>query len=120
VRAVFGNECQLRLRLLRFRVAAPKTAQWAPLEKDSGANARPIVKRKPLNVKDHSLRGWNIRWFHHGLQVYAIMARVSIRKCARQKIEWKNRTWIVHVKGETEKEAANHLAGAEKISHETL
>ena len=53
VDAAFSNETELRLGILPFGIVAPEAAHGASLEEHSGANARTIVQRKPLDVEDN-------------------------------------------------------------------
>ena len=47
-----GNRHLFHFKPLGFRVAAPLTAQHAALEKDDGADARPVVNGEFLYIED--------------------------------------------------------------------
>jgi hypothetical protein len=45
-----GNPAQLRMKLLRLRAVAPGASQGASLQKNRGADSRPILNGKALYV----------------------------------------------------------------------
>lgn len=50
----FGMEKEFRLEVLRFGVRAPRASQVTSLKEHESPYALPIVKGKPLDVKDNA------------------------------------------------------------------
>lgn len=51
-RAFFAAKQELGIGLKAFRIVAPRTVHVAPFEKHGGANARPVIHAKTLNIKN--------------------------------------------------------------------